>query len=543
MAYWIYENGETVGPLNKEEVVQRAGPDTPVSHGQEWVKLEQHPDFAKPLEPPPVPPPVPPPTTHPEPEKPGVSEVQAAAPVEVAVPVFEQEKVSNPEDSDFRRVQHLAKASKPSVPEKSKKKTSLGGWVIIVAGLAITGFLAYAFLQSREAGSPWVYSKAFDIIDTKPDYWVDQDPQALVDGYRDTLESNYPNGQVTIDGSEAHIDGDAWQELDRQQQALLLRIVAVLSCQCFEPSNWSAEIRDASSGTLLAATSPNGLRALWTEEGNLPETPPDTGAVDTESPMSRAELIESLESRYETNRQFMRNHYRVTGEVAAVQRFTDPPPPFEKGITAVVVQGRAKLVEGSEIGNPLPSVYSSSSNSYLMIILPEDAEVSEGTWYDAVHTFTGVQEWSGQDLPMFLPGFDRELFRRYSEIQAAIQRDIRKVKHEIEASNAVEEVTVQTEARTPQTAAKPRSIDEKIAETQSQLRKTATALKPIEAEYKRLSYRHPTFNVSGEIRDRSESSVQLWGVALPSTGSVSTRPNCLRPALPPSRNSIVFEMK
>ena len=45
MAYWIYENGQPVGPLEISEVLDRAKPDTQVSHGNLWVRLDQHPEF------------------------------------------------------------------------------------------------------------------------------------------------------------------------------------------------------------------------------------------------------------------------------------------------------------------------------------------------------------------------------------------------------------------------------------------------------------------------------------------------------------------
>ena len=48
MAYWIFENDETIGPLRAVEVMERGDPGTMVSHGQEWVRLDEHPDFAAP---------------------------------------------------------------------------------------------------------------------------------------------------------------------------------------------------------------------------------------------------------------------------------------------------------------------------------------------------------------------------------------------------------------------------------------------------------------------------------------------------------------
>jgi hypothetical protein len=45
MAYWIHENGKTIGPFRVVEVLDRAGPDTLVSHGQQWFKLSEHPDL------------------------------------------------------------------------------------------------------------------------------------------------------------------------------------------------------------------------------------------------------------------------------------------------------------------------------------------------------------------------------------------------------------------------------------------------------------------------------------------------------------------
>lgn len=45
MAYWIHENGETIGPLKAVEVLERAQPRTLVSNGQEWVRFDEHPAF------------------------------------------------------------------------------------------------------------------------------------------------------------------------------------------------------------------------------------------------------------------------------------------------------------------------------------------------------------------------------------------------------------------------------------------------------------------------------------------------------------------
>ena len=57
MAHWIFENGQTIGPLKVSEVLDRATPSTSVSHGDRWVRLDQHPDFAAPPPPHAVPPP------------------------------------------------------------------------------------------------------------------------------------------------------------------------------------------------------------------------------------------------------------------------------------------------------------------------------------------------------------------------------------------------------------------------------------------------------------------------------------------------------
>lgn len=46
MAYWIHENGETIGPLRAVEVLDRARVSTLVSCDQQWLRLDQHPDFA-----------------------------------------------------------------------------------------------------------------------------------------------------------------------------------------------------------------------------------------------------------------------------------------------------------------------------------------------------------------------------------------------------------------------------------------------------------------------------------------------------------------
>ncbi|PWB82035.1 MAG: hypothetical protein C3F08_00725 [Candidatus Methylomirabilota bacterium] len=45
MPYWIYENGESIGPLERAEVSARAKPNSLVSCGQQWIHFGDHPDF------------------------------------------------------------------------------------------------------------------------------------------------------------------------------------------------------------------------------------------------------------------------------------------------------------------------------------------------------------------------------------------------------------------------------------------------------------------------------------------------------------------
>jgi hypothetical protein len=40
MAYWIHENGETVGPMRAIDVLRRATPSTRVCDGKIWFTLE-----------------------------------------------------------------------------------------------------------------------------------------------------------------------------------------------------------------------------------------------------------------------------------------------------------------------------------------------------------------------------------------------------------------------------------------------------------------------------------------------------------------------
>jgi ubiquitin-protein ligase len=70
MAYWIYEDGHTVGPLEAPEVLDRAKPDTQVSNGNDWVRLDQHPDFAYLVTPDITPEPTPQESTRPTPDGP-----------------------------------------------------------------------------------------------------------------------------------------------------------------------------------------------------------------------------------------------------------------------------------------------------------------------------------------------------------------------------------------------------------------------------------------------------------------------------------------
>ena len=45
MMYWIHENGQTVGPFGVDDLLARVHPDSLVSCGENWVSVQEHPDF------------------------------------------------------------------------------------------------------------------------------------------------------------------------------------------------------------------------------------------------------------------------------------------------------------------------------------------------------------------------------------------------------------------------------------------------------------------------------------------------------------------
>ena len=45
--YWISIDGNNLGPYTAEEVRQKGGPQTLVSHGDQWLPMFQHPDFGE----------------------------------------------------------------------------------------------------------------------------------------------------------------------------------------------------------------------------------------------------------------------------------------------------------------------------------------------------------------------------------------------------------------------------------------------------------------------------------------------------------------
>lgn len=48
MPYWIFEDGEMIGPMQAIEVLRRARPSTLVSDGQRWFRLDEDGDVGNP---------------------------------------------------------------------------------------------------------------------------------------------------------------------------------------------------------------------------------------------------------------------------------------------------------------------------------------------------------------------------------------------------------------------------------------------------------------------------------------------------------------
>ena len=44
MPYWIFENGETRGPMPAIDVMWQAGPTAQISDGEQWFRLDDEPD-------------------------------------------------------------------------------------------------------------------------------------------------------------------------------------------------------------------------------------------------------------------------------------------------------------------------------------------------------------------------------------------------------------------------------------------------------------------------------------------------------------------
>ncbi|HSO23507.1 MAG TPA: hypothetical protein VLT81_11390 [Chondromyces sp.] len=43
MPYWIFENGETTGPMTAVDVLWQAGPAALISDGEQWFRLDDPP--------------------------------------------------------------------------------------------------------------------------------------------------------------------------------------------------------------------------------------------------------------------------------------------------------------------------------------------------------------------------------------------------------------------------------------------------------------------------------------------------------------------
>jgi hypothetical protein len=378
MAYWIHENGETVGPLRGNEVLDRAKPDTLISHGEQWLGFDEHPDFAH--------------LVQLVSSRATTNQQDPAIDGQAAESAHAQERVDAVE-SDERDLywtwirgsgpptgphthqevmnrmdiglmvrdgdRWVTRAKHPDfqISYKPKRKTST--WLRAVIFVAVLGVVVLILLavtkgtddlgtdgdsvasaptpanidshaiedsdkktpdiRSESQEALWAYSEPFDTLPLEPQFST-LEYEELVAGARAVIEDEVNFNVIDkIEGHTAWIDSKKWQDLDRTTQKLMLMNFAIKNCGCLDPGDWKAVFRSLTD-ELLASASPNGLRSLWTPDGMLPGRYLASSDVDVLSPMTEDERLDALKTLLEFTKNQLRNDYKVRQNAFIKQR-------------------------------------------------------------------------------------------------------------------------------------------------------------------------------------------------------------------------------
>lgn len=250
--------------------------------------------------------------------------------------------------------------------------------------------------KETQRNAVWAFSEPIDFILSESASRSFSSVQGLVNGSRDELRE-IDRGMVSLDGYVARVRRQGWQATERWSQREMLEAIARVNCQCIDPDKWKAEIRDADTGALLAAISPNGLRALWTPEGRLPARVSALDSVDTSSPMSRGEQIRALKNAMDLIGGFFDGHHLVHGTVVQGDyRFADFGTYHRGMIAKATAEPVGRQPTASKGSLPYPEE--------ILIVNPDDGGIPriQGTEFRTFLVYNGeMQIEGGQKTPAF----------------------------------------------------------------------------------------------------------------------------------------------
>ena len=497
MAYWIHENGETTGPYRAIDVLQKAEPETLVSHGQEWLKLREHPDFSHN-----GPRPSQPPKGQTSGESKLGSVVQANHDQTAIKGDLQQHHQSPPSSNErvywiaengtvtgpFSKVDTISR-SKPttliryedrwvrfdqhphfqepnqenncqfrtennkltsttnaskeaencwtssssslsfatttrSQKQKNSNRFKIVGVLVL---LTITCMIFFGLLNSKFNRQKIVYSEAINQISFTPGYQLDDSVSQVIDEWHQWADDSLPFLGFVVDGSIGMIDIEKWQQLTRTEQKLSLTAIAIISCECLSPERFDAKIVDSKTHSLLAATSPNGLRALWTDWGYLPETAAAGAPVDFESGMTNSEKIIALKDMLHLNKSFTENSFEIEGVVERVDVIPAPEGSGMPDVRLMLIWGRAYSTKDNDNRDHSFEV----SVSRMIVRLPIEIPPEVGSWYKGIHLYDSnfafakvSKKMYGTSLPVFYGGIQRKELDRRLELVAALESEL-----------------------------------------------------------------------------------------------------------------------
>ena len=218
----------------------------------------------------------------------------------------------------------------------------------------------------------WAYSEPFDTVRFEPQLRrFDEQSDSLK--AISLIEYQLSHGEISkIDGRTAWVRFRKWKSWGRTYQKALLMDLAIHQCDCTDSDKWKAEIRNTSDD-LLAATSSNGLRALWTRDGMLPDLVA-AREVDESSPMNEKERLAALKHYLDDLWLDNRMLFRIRGEVVSATTIKEGG----EDLYAAVVRGTLESFPGEPV---LQGVADSSKEALVYLTRP----TKRGARYDAVH--------------------------------------------------------------------------------------------------------------------------------------------------------------